>query len=176
MGNLEVSTQPEQAHDEHQPMVRKRPWSVTLLVLIVLTITIINFLRLVLSLWSWSFITSRSTISPAYLALTGLIWSMAGAVLIWSLWTAKPWSPKLMQAVGLTYALYYWLDQIFLKDHPVGGASGTLQIILPTNWPFAFGVTVVLLLFMEWTLSRAKVKAYFAPVTVLDDRNAETNA
>jgi hypothetical protein len=144
-------------------MVKKRPFSVTLLLLIVLTITIINFLRFVLSLWSWSFIASRSTVSPLYLALTGLIWSVAGAVLIWGLWTARPWSPRLMQAVGLTYALYYWLDQIFLKDHPVSGATPAMQVILPTNWPFAAGVTVVLLLFMEWSLTRAKVKQYFAP-------------
>ena len=66
-----------------------------------------------------------------------------------------------MQAVGLTYALYYWLDHIFLMDHPVSGATDAFRAVLPINWQFSAGVTVVSLVFMVWTLGRAKVKAYF---------------
>jgi hypothetical protein len=33
--------------------------------------------------------------------------------------------------------------------------------MLPTNWQFSAGVTVVSLVFMVWVLGRAKVKAYF---------------
>jgi hypothetical protein len=175
MEDPEASLTPAPPSTEQPLMVKKRPFSVTVLVLIVLIITIINFLRFVLSLWSWSFIASRSTVSPLYLALTGLIWSVAGAVLIWGLWTAREWSPRLMQAVGLTYALYYWLDQIFLKDHPVSGATPTMQVILPTNWPFAIGVTIVLLLFMEWTLTRVSVKQYFAPESSSLDGHTDNN-
>ncbi|NJD58766.1 MAG: hypothetical protein C3F13_14695 [Anaerolineales bacterium] len=171
MDNIEAPSEPEKSPGDYPLEVKKRPRSVTLLVLIVLTITIISFLRFVLSIWSWSFIASRSIISPLYLALTGLVWFMAGAALIWGLWTAKSWAPRLMQAVGLTYALYYWLDQVFLKDHPVSGATSTMQVILPTNWPFAIGLTVVLLVFMEWTLNRARVKAYFAAQDLVTSHN-----
>ncbi len=146
---------------EGRPLINKRPWSVTLLAAGVLIITVINLVRLGLSIRYWSFLSSRSGISPIYLALTGLIWSAAGLSLLWGLWRAKKWAPKLMQAIGLTYALYYWLDHIFLMDHPVSGATDAIREVLPINWQFSAGLTVISLVFMVWTLGRTKVKAYF---------------
>jgi hypothetical protein len=141
--------------------IYKRPWSVTLLAAGVLIIAAINLIRLALSIRYWSFLSSRSGISPLYLALTGLIWSAAGLSLLWGLWKAKKWAPKLMQAVGLTYALYYWLDHIFLMDHPVSGVTPAFRAMLPINWQFSAGVTVISLFFMVWTFGRARVKSYF---------------
>jgi hypothetical protein len=148
--------------------VKKRPWSVTLLAGIVLIITIINLIRFVLSLRYWTFLSSLSAVSPVYLAITGLVWSMAGVAVVWGLWTAKPWGPRLMQAVGLSYALYYWLDLVFLKEHPINGAAGTMRALLPTNWQLSAAVTLVLLAFMVWVLGRPKVKAYFTVVSSTD--------
>ena len=139
----------------------KRPWSVSLLALGVLIITVINLIRFVLSIRYWGFLSSRSGISSIYLALTGFIWSAAGLILLWGLWKAKTWAPKLMQAVALTYALYYWLDHIFLMEHSVIGETGAFRVLLPSNWQFSAGVTVVSLAYIVWTLSRSKVKAYF---------------
>lgn len=141
--------------------VVKRPWSVTLLTLGVLIITVINLTRFILSLRYWSFLASQPGISPIYLAATGLIWTIASFPLVWGLWRSKNWAPGLMQAEALTYALYYWLDLLFLKNHPVSGATGAFRAILPTNWQFSAGVTVVCLAYMVWTLRRPKVKAYF---------------
>jgi hypothetical protein len=146
-------------------MDKKRPWSVTTLVLLVLIIAVINLIRFLLSIRDWDFIASRSSVSPLYLALTGLIWTVAGIFLLWGLWRAKPWTPNLMQAVGLTYALYYWLDQIFLKDHQFSETTGAIRAVLPTNWLFAALVTAVFLGWMEWVLSRKKVKIYFGSET-----------
>lgn len=162
--NSDKTEQPQESQAGIDLPVKKRPWSVTLLTFIVLIITIINVIRFVLSIRYWTFLSSRSTVSPLYLLLTGLVWGIAGAILLWGLWTAKPWAPGLMQAVGLTYALYYWLDQIFLKDHPVSGASGAVRALLPTNWQFTAVVTVISLAFMVWVLGREKVKAYFTPL------------
>jgi len=142
--------------------IAKRPFSVTLLMLGVLIITVINLTRFVLSLRSWSFLSSQAGISPLYLATSGFIWAMAGSFLIWGLWRAKSWAPRLMQAEALTYAMYYWLDLLFLKDHPVGGASDALRLILSTNWQFSAGVTVVCLAYMVWTLRRSKAQLYFS--------------
>lgn len=139
----------------------KRPGSVTLLALGVLIITAINIARTVLSLRSWSFLASQSGVSPLYLAVSGFIWSVAGSIMFWGLWRAKIWAPRLMKAEALTYALYFWLDLLFLKDHPVSGAASAMQIILPTAWQFSAGVTVVCLAYVVWTLGRSKVKAYF---------------
>jgi hypothetical protein len=132
-----------------------------MLTLGVLIITVINLIRFVLSLRYWGFLSSRSGISPIYLSLTGFIWSAACLFVLWGLWTAKKWAPRLVQAVALTYALYYWLDHIFLMQHSVSGASGAMRILLPANWRFSAGVTVVSLVFMAWTLNRNQVKAYF---------------
>jgi len=66
-----------------------------------------------------------------------------------------------MQAVALSYALYYWLDHVFLEDHPASGAVGAQQALLPVNWQFAVVATVACLAYVVWVLSRPKVKAYF---------------
>lgn len=168
MDNPEANSQSADSPTVVSAQENKRPWSVTLLAIIVLIITIINLIRLVLSIRYWTFLSSRPAVSPLYLALTGLAWSAAGAVLLWGLWRAKPWAPRLMQAIGLTYALYYWLDQIFLKDHPISGASGTVRALLPSNWQFSAILTVIGLVFMVWVLGRAKVKTYFSTINSVD--------
>ena len=59
-----------------------------------------------------------------------------------------------MRAMALTYATYFWLDQVFLQDHPLTGAEGGARLLLPGNWTFEAGLTVVLLAFTVWTLNR----------------------
>jgi len=164
MDSLQTPSEPSEPQAASEASPNKRPWSVTLLVLGVLIITGLNLARLILSIRYWGFLSSRSGISPFYLALTGLIWTVAGSTLIYGLWKARTWALKFMQAVALTYALCYWLDQLFLMGHPVSGATGAIRALLPTNWQFSAGVTVVSLAYMVWTLGRSKVKAYFGLV------------
>jgi hypothetical protein len=161
MDTPENNDQPEPLSMNTSPRVKKRPWSVTLLALLVLIITVVNLIRFVLSIKDWAFLSSHSAVSPLYLALTGLVWSVAGGILLWGLLSAKTWALKLMQAVGLSYALYYWLDQIFLKDHPFSENAGLISSVLTNNWLFAAIVTLLLLGFMEWVVNRGKVKDYF---------------
>jgi hypothetical protein len=149
----------------------KRPWSVTLLALGVLIIAVINLIRFVLSIRYWVFLSSRSGISPIYLALTGFIWSAAGLILLWGLLKPKTWALNLMYAVALTYALYYWLDHIFLMEHSLIDATGVIRVLLPSNWQFSAGVTVVILAYMAWTLGRSKVKAYFNQLKSFSDQS-----
>lgn len=139
----------------------KRPWSVTLLVLGVLIITVINLARFILSLRYWDFLVSLPGPSPVYLAISGFAWAVAGGFLLWSLWKPVGWACRLMEAEALTYALYYWLDLLFIRDHPVNGAPLAIRAILPTHWQFSAGVTVVCLIYIVWTLGRSKVKVYF---------------
>lgn len=151
-----------QASPESAPI--PRPTSVTLLALGVLIFTCLNMVRFVLSLVEWKFLDQLLQISPLYLALTGLTWTLVGSLTIWGLWKTRPGAPRLMQAVALTYALYYWLDHLFLVDHPASTDAGFMRAILPINWPFSAGVTVVCLAFVAWTFQRKKVKAYFGMV------------
>ena len=57
-------------------------------------------------------------------------------------------------AGALLYALYYWLDRLFLSDWLKSRTP-------PANLAFSLGLTLVLLVFMFWTLSRPKIKVIF---------------
>lgn len=167
----EVPEQPTQAASIRLP----RPASVTILVIGVLIITAINLVRLVLSIQEWKFLATWPGVSPFYIALSGLIWTLAGSILLWGLWRAERWAPRLARALVLTYALYYWLDHVFLVDHPLDGASGATRALLPVNWPFSAGITVLCLAYTAWTLNRRNVKAYFGQDDVQTDRASSSN-
>jgi len=169
MDDLATTQQPIEPKLIAPKQHESRPFSVTILMLGVLIITMINLTRLVLSIKYWGFLGSWPEISPLYIAMTGFIWTSVGALLLWGLWKRKIWAPRLMQAVALTYALYYWLDHILLMGHPANGTSGAIRVLLPVNWQFAAGVTVICLAYTAWTLGRAKVKAYFNPVNLEQD-------
>jgi hypothetical protein len=157
--------------DTPHPVRLKRPWSVTLLALGVLIITVINLARFILSLRYWSFLASQPGPSPLYLVLTGLVWAVAGSLLLWGLWKPATWAPRLMEAEVLTYALYYWLDLLFVRDHPVNGAPVAVRAVLPINWQYSAIVTVICLVYIVWALGRPKVNAYFAQGDRLEKAN-----
>lgn len=137
-----------------KPPRPKRPYSVTLLALGVLSIAGWGLLRVLMALWQWQFLTELPGISPLYIALSGVAWGIASPPLFWGLWRGLPWAPRLAPAVVLTYAIYYWLDVVFLMDHLSGGN-------LPKNWLFAIALTALLLGYTVWALKRPAAKTYF---------------
>jgi hypothetical protein len=161
MDNTPSSKTPTEPHLEPQVLRVKRPWSVTLLALGVLIIAVINLTRFIMSLRYWSFLASQQSYLSVYLVITGFIWAAAGGWLFWGLWKPEGWAPKLLEAEALTYALYYWLDLLFVRDHPLYTAPLAIRAILPANWQFSAGVTVVCLVYIVWALGRLKVKDYF---------------
>ena len=161
MDKKPIIMDPQDQNDSTNMLTIKRPHSVTTLALGVLIITVLNLLRFGLSLADWNFLASQPGVYPLYLAISGFVWGVAGLCLVFGLWKGKSWAPRLMQALALTYTLYYWLDLIFLKDHPVSGKTGVFQAVLPINWQFSAGLTIVCLIYMVWTLGRKKVMTYF---------------
>jgi hypothetical protein len=130
---------------------QKRPFLVTLLAVLVLSITIVNLLRLVNTIALWRFLSDFPGISPFYLAATGLVWALIGVALVWVLWTGNPRAPKAARILTIFYLSYKWLEWI------VSTTSGNkLQ-----NWPFLVVLTIVVILFTFWTLSRSDAKAFF---------------
>ena len=129
-------------------------FSVTLVALLVLTIASLSLLRLALSLLQGQFLGSLPGVSPLYLALTGLAWAAAGFVLLWGLWRRKRWAPRAVCWGALLYSLYYWLDRIFLSDWLKSRTP-------PANLAFSAGLTLVILVFIFWTLSRPKITVVF---------------
>jgi hypothetical protein len=146
---------------EIEPPHTSRPRSVSILAFGVLIITIFNLTRLILSIAYWNFLVSWPGVPSLYIMMSGLIWTLACSILLWGLWRAKNWAPRLMKAELLTYVLYYWLDHVFLVGHPATGVVGARRALLPVNWRFAAGMTVICMVYTMWTLSRPKVKAYF---------------
>lgn len=140
---------------------RPRPFGVTLLALGVLCIAFLNLLRFILAIIRWQFLSDLPGVSPLYLALSGLIWSMVGIPLFWGLWRGLNWAPRLLQAVMLTFAAYYWVDRIFLEEHMATAAHGSLSAFLPLNWPYTITVTAVIMGFTVWILSRSATKKFF---------------
>ena len=130
---------------------RKRPFLVTLLALLVLSITIIYLVRLVNSITLWNFLAALPGISPLYLALTGLIVTLAGTLLFWGLWTGNPRAPKATRILSVAYLGYQWLEWIISAR--IGNEF--------ENWQFAAGMTLFVLIFIFWTLSRSDAKTFF---------------
>ncbi len=132
----------------------RRPFSVTLILLGVLTIAGVNLIRLVGSIQLWSFLAQLPGVSPFYLAASGLFWLLLSFLLLVCLWRGAPITTTLLPAATILYIIYTWLDSSL-----VGGQFDLAANRI--NWPFKAGVTLIVLIFLAWTLSRSTVKAYF---------------
>jgi H+/Cl- antiporter ClcA len=133
-------------------MKRKRPWSVTWLALGVLSLVAVYLTRFGTTVSQWDFLSRLPlSISPFYLAVTGLIWGLSALPLVWGLWRGKEWSHKAMRVYSLLFTLYYWLEEWLIESNPLRN----------TNWPFLLTLTVVLLILVFWTISRPKARNFF---------------
>jgi hypothetical protein len=128
-----------------------RPLSVTLLIIVVLIFTGLNLLRLILTIQSWKFFASLLPVSPWYLALTGLVWSLLGCALIWGLWLGRTWAPAATRFISGAYVLYYWIDRLFAAD----------RTDLEAGWPFTLAICLVVLLWILWIFTRRRIRNYF---------------
>jgi hypothetical protein len=128
-----------------------RPFLVTLVAVVVLTITGLHLVRLFQTLYWWDFLSSLPRVSPVYLALTGLLWTLAGLPTFFGLWLGRPGLPKVTRLLAFAYVLYVWLDRLLVAN---------TEIVM-INWPFTAGVTILLLFIVFWTFSRPSVRVYF---------------
>jgi len=140
------------SQSENPPPPRpSRPIRVTLLAVGVLTITSLHLLRLVEAVRQWQFLNGLTGVSPLYLALTGLIWASAGLPLFWGLWRGHTRAARFAPGYLLVFALYYWLDRIFVANHVVSLA----------NWPVTAALTVFGLAYTFWALRARASREYF---------------
>lgn len=127
-----------------------RPFSVTLLIIGVLIIATVNSIRFILTIIQWEFLKDILPITPLYLALSGLFWSLVLLPQAWGLWRGYPWAPRSTLISSIAYTLYYWLDRLFLTTN-FGGQ----------NWPFVIVFNIILLISIYWILYRRKARAFF---------------
>jgi hypothetical protein len=118
---------------------KSRPFLVTLLALAVLSIAGLSLLRLALAVQQWQFLAGYAELSPAYLALSGLLGFVLATPLFIGLWRWQPWSRRAAPAFAIGYALYFWLDRLLLH-----------RASPHENWPFLAIVSLTALAFTFW--------------------------
>lgn len=139
---------------------KKRPGAVTLLASGVLSLAIFNLVGLAQVLSTWEFLSEILPFPPVVMGLFRLLWGGAGLILAWSLWTGQPWAPRLTRLASLFYTAYLWFDRLYLTN-PAARTSNSL---------FEVFITLLLLGFVFWLLSRQPTKLYFG---VPYERSAE---
>ena len=138
----------------------KRPVSVTILILLVLTIGGLNLIRFVQSLTQRSLLVELLPISPLYLTATGLFWCVLCGIVLWGIFRRKSWVKIVALSSAFLYVTYFWVDRIWLTQQ--GSRTG--------NDIFAVLMSIIMLGFTLWVFSTSRVKVYFG---VSDDRRSK---
>ncbi len=144
----------------------RRPVSVTLLALGVLSIGALNLIRFVQALEQWSFLASLPAVSPLYPALSGLVWCLVGLGLFWGLWRGLSWGYRLAPIFAVLYSLYFWIDRLVVDRRISLAPPGTA-------WPFQAVANILFLGLLVWILNRRGAKNYFG---VIHERQSENRA
>ena len=97
-------------------MPQKRPFGVTLLLWMVLSLSAWGSLRLIGALRWWDVLSHfQARLSPWYLSITGAGWTVAGIVLLWSIFVGKRWAYPAIPASVALWLVQYWLERIFFE-------------------------------------------------------------
>lgn len=129
----------------------RRPFGVTLFGLLVLTFAVLNLLRLVQAIQKWDLLVVFIPISPAYLALSGLLWMAVGFPLAWGVWRGWRLAYYLSPVALLGYSLYVWADRMLLSGYRER----------QENWPFVAVLNILIIAWSVWVLTRPKAIAFF---------------
>jgi len=97
-------------------MFRKRPFGVTLLLWLVLSLSAWGAVRLFAALRSWEVLNEfGARLSPLYLSLTGAGWIVAGGVLLWGLFSGRMWARLAICLSIFLWLMEYWIERIFFE-------------------------------------------------------------
>ena len=124
-----------------------RPFSVTIIIWLVLIIAVSNLIRFARTIYQWDFLLGLIDIHPLYLIITGLVWGFFGLVLVWGLVKAHRWSYSLMRWGAVLYIFYIWVDRLFISS----------PTIRSTNNLFVCIFSMLVLLWVVWVLTRRDV-------------------
>ena len=136
----------------------RRPFSVTILLWLVLSLTAWSALRLYSALQWWS--TLREFASPPgpwYIALSAGFWLIVSIVLLWGIARAKPWTRYALFGAGTIAMVWYWGDRLLLQ-RPNG------------NWPYILVLTVLLLIVLSVSVFSPGTKTFFFSKREAHDR------
>ena len=98
-------------------MLRSRPFGVTLLLWLVLSLSAWGAVRLIAALRWWNVLSEfEARLSPLYLSITGASWLVAGAMLLWGLFRGKLWTYRAIPASIFLWIVQYWIERIFFES------------------------------------------------------------
>ncbi len=114
-------------------MPLKRPFGVTLLLWMVLSLSAWGAVRFAASLRWWAVLSEfGSCLSPLYLSITGAGWTVVGCVLIWGVLSRQKWSYPGLLVFFVGWLSNIWIERIFFQSERA-------------NHPFAVSLSVIFL-------------------------------
>lgn len=133
-------------------MIFKRPWILVGLIIGYFVFSVVAFVRLYEALTLWDFLAGLPVaVPPVYQAATGLLWGLFGLAAVVGMWRGKRWGRTAARILAVTYAGYYWIDQVFIAKSEIRA----------TNWPFLGAATVLLLILALGGLALPMVNNFF---------------
>jgi hypothetical protein len=139
-------TTPDPSEDQRRPRI------ITILSILIFLISFFYLVKFSQGLIQWEILASLPlTVSPLYLVVDGLVWTLSAGFLFWSLWSGKSWSRSWGIIISLVYTVVFWIDTIFLAE------PGTTQSRWPINLLFSLtGLSAIFLI-----LNLKQCRAYF---------------
>jgi hypothetical protein len=129
-------------------MTRKRPFGVTLLLWMVLSLSGFGLLRLFGALgWRDILTEFHASLSPLYLSITGAGWALVGVVLLWSVIAGKRWAYPAIPAAIVLCLVEYWIERLFFESPRA-------------NLPFMVGLSILLLVITFASLRNRRTKKF----------------
>lgn len=126
----------------------KRPFPVTLSIVLVLILASFNALRAWTSA-AWQDIMMEFSVQmpPVFSAGMGVLWTVVGVILSIGIWQKKAWSAKMLLGAATGYTVWYWSER-FIWQNP------------RQNIPFAVFINLVCLIIIYFASKSLSREAY----------------
>src|SRR5574338_1245618 len=98
-------------------MPQRRPFGVTLLLWLVLSLSAWGAVRVLATLRWWSVLREfGARLSPLFLSISGVAWILVGLALLWSLFAGKSWSRLAIPVAIFLWVMEYWAERLFFES------------------------------------------------------------
>jgi hypothetical protein len=130
-------------------MFRRRPFGVTLLLWLVLSLSAWGLVRLLAALRWWNELHEfEARLSPLVLSLTGALWLIVGGVLLWGLFSGGRWMYRAIPSAIAAWLVEYWIERLFFESPRA-------------NLPFALIVSLLLFIVTLISAFNRRTKEFF---------------
>lgn len=97
--------------------IMKRPFSVTLALVLVLTLAAWNALKTWTSLaWRDVLLEYGARVSPSTGFVAGTFWFIIGLFTAWAVWRGKDWGAKWLVGAAAGYTVWYWSERLVWQN------------------------------------------------------------